>query len=275
MTTENCCNNQDYPGAIQLDGALTLNFYSPELPPPPPAPDSGRNIHLVWEVSRYNYHSTDGIRVRITADSATLMSPKVFAYQLLPLKPGDEERVGSFDHVCSPVDLEEYPEDEPIANSRPAWFRLNYVDVLLRSRAEVKGFVQDVTEDVQRLKQTLDTMDDLLPGGAMWFGTPPVAPAAPTGLVTTVGNARVTLGWAAPTNNGGAPITNYLVQRTLATGTPNWITVSSAASVATNRIVTGLTNGVGYKFRVAAVNIIGPGPFVTTSNAVTPVQPAP
>lgn len=179
MTTENCCTNEDYPGEIPLDGALTINFYAPEIVPDPVEPDTGRNIHLTWSVSRYNYNTTDGIRVRITADNATLMSNKVFAYQMMPLKPNEEERVGSFDHVCSPVDLEEYPEDEPIENSRPAWFRLDYVDVLLRSRAEVKAFIQDVLEDVKRLKSTLDLMDNLLPGGDIWFGTPPEPPEEP------------------------------------------------------------------------------------------------
>lgn len=273
MTTEGCCTNEDYPGEIPLDGALTINFYAPEIVPEPPEQDTGRNIHLTWSVSRYNYHSTDGVRVRITADSARLMTTKVFAYQMMPLKPTEEERVGSFDHVCSPVDLEEYPEDEPIENSRPAWFRLNYVDVLLRSRAEVKAFVQDVIEDVRRLKSTLDIMDNLLPGGDMWFGTPPVVPGAPTNLVSTAGNNQVTLSWTAPTENGGADITDYLVQKTPAAGTPNWTTVTYAPSAATNRVVTGLTNGTAYKFRVAAVNIAGAGAFTITANAITPTQP--
>jgi hypothetical protein len=92
---------------------------------------------------------------------------------MLPLKPGAETKVASFDHVCSPVDLEEYPEDEPIPNSRPEWFRLDYVDVMLRSRAEVEAFIYDVVEDVQRLKITLDTADTLLPGGQIWIGNPP------------------------------------------------------------------------------------------------------
>ena len=35
------------------------------------------------------------------------------------------------------------------------------------------------------------------------------APGAPTGLSATVGNARVTLRWTAPTSNGGAAITRY------------------------------------------------------------------
>jgi hypothetical protein len=117
--------------------------------------------------------------VRITASDAVDMPTKIFAYQMLPLKPGAEERVGAFDHVCSPTDLEEYPEDDPLPNYRPAWFRLNYVDVLLRSRAEVKAFIEDVAEDVQRLKTTLDIADTLLPGGQTWIGTPPVQAPPP------------------------------------------------------------------------------------------------
>lgn len=162
-------NDDDF---IVLPDTINLNFYTPAIEPPPPT-TSDRVVKLTWTVSRYNFESTDGIRVRITASDPNLMPTKVFAYLMLPLKPGEEERVGAFDHVCSPVDLEEYPEDEPLPNSRPAWFRLNYVDVLLRSRAEVEAFIRDVVEDVQRLKGTLDVMDALVAGGSIWVGTPP------------------------------------------------------------------------------------------------------
>lgn len=158
---------------IELSDAINLNFYDPNIAPPGPQPDNGRRIRLTWQVSRYTIQTADGIRVRITASDAALMSDKVFAYLLLPLKAGAEEKSGAFDHVCSPTDLEEYPEDDPIPNSRPAWFRLNYVDVLLRSRAEVEAFIRDVVDDVQRLKNTLDLMDDLIPGGNVWVGSPP------------------------------------------------------------------------------------------------------
>jgi hypothetical protein len=91
------------------------------------------------------------------------------------MKPGAGERVGEFSHVCSPVDLEEYPEDEPIAGQRPEWFRLNYVDVLLRSRTEVHEFIKEVCADVNRLKGTLDLTDTLIPGGELWVGGEPDA----------------------------------------------------------------------------------------------------
>lgn len=134
-----------------------------------------RRIKLTWQVSRYYAHSTDGIRVRIEASDANLMPNKIFAYQLMPIGPAEAERAGMFDHVCSPSDLEEYPEDEPVPTERPAWFRLNYVDVLLRSRTEVDSFIKDVTADVQSLKEVLDTADQLLPDGSIWVGTPPEA----------------------------------------------------------------------------------------------------
>ncbi len=167
-----CCSQGPQEEIIELPDTLGLNFYIPDVCPPPPA-GSARNVKLTWQVSRYNFETTDGIRVRITASNATQMPTKIFAYQMLPLKPGANERVGAFDHVCSPTDLEEYPEDDPIVNQRPAWFRLDYVDVLLRSRAEVKSFIEEVVQDVQRLKDTLDIADNLLPAGEMWIGTPP------------------------------------------------------------------------------------------------------
>jgi hypothetical protein len=134
---------------------------------------SERRIKLTWQVSRYYAYSTDGIRVRIEASDANLMPEKIFAYQLMPVGAAEAERVGVFDHVCSPSDLEEYPEDEPTTSLRPAWFRLNYVDVLLRSRTEIDGFIKDVTADVQSLKEVLDVADQLLPDGEIWIGTPP------------------------------------------------------------------------------------------------------
>jgi len=160
-------------GAVTITNTATANFYDETLEPEVPPTASLRNVHLTWSVSRYLAYQTDGIRVRIEAEDSNLMPTKIFAYQMLPVRPGEEDRVGTFDHVCSPVDLEEYPEDQPLPNSRPAWFRLDYVDVLLRSRAEVKAFINSVVEDVRALKTTLDITEDLVPDGDLWIGTPP------------------------------------------------------------------------------------------------------
>jgi hypothetical protein len=160
-------------GAAWFAEPITVTFFSRDIEPILPIQETGRNVHLEWAVSRYDINDIDGIRIRITATESTSMPTKIFAYQMLPVKPGGTQQVATFDHVCSSVDLEEYPEDQAIPNSRPAWFRLNYVDVMVRSREEAREFINSVIEDVQLLKNTLDVADDLLPGGDVWIGSPP------------------------------------------------------------------------------------------------------
>lgn len=160
-------------GAAWFDEPLTVTFFSRDIEPSLPLQETSRNVHLEWSVSRYDINDIDGIRIRITATESTGMPTKIFAYQMLPVKPGGTQQVATFDHVCSSVDLEEYPEDQAVPNSRPAWFRLDYVDVMVRSREEAREFINSVIEDVQLLKNTLDVADDLLPGGDVWIGPPP------------------------------------------------------------------------------------------------------
>lgn len=135
--------------------------------------DPARRVRLTWQVSRYFSSNTDALRVRIEASDANLMPSKIFAYLTLPAGTGTGVKTAAFDHICSPVDIEEYPEDEPLPNARPAWFRLNYVDVLLRSREEVDSFITGVRADVEALKQALDRTDVLETGASVWVGPAP------------------------------------------------------------------------------------------------------
>ena len=167
------CESSSYSnGELELNETIGINFYTPDTPEEPTT-DNGRRVQLTWAVSSYKYQDTDGVRVRLEANNAENMPNKIFAYLLLPMQPGAGVREGAFSHVCSPTDLAEYPEDDPIPGHRPEWFRLNYIDVHVRSRSEAKALIQDVANDVAHLKATLDTMDTLFPGGAFWIGGPP------------------------------------------------------------------------------------------------------
>lgn len=83
-------------------------------------------------------------------------------------------------------------------------------------------------------------------------------PDAPTGLAGTPSSQQILLNWTAPISNGGASITDYLVEYKL-TATSTWSTFSDGTSAATSATVTGLTNGQSYDFRVSAVNSVGTG----------------
>jgi hypothetical protein len=92
------------------------------------------------------------------------------------------------------------------------------------------------------------------------------APAVPT---VVAGAERLVVRWSAPSDTGGTPITDYVVQYRSATD-PTWITLDDGVSPAPVARVTGLANGIGFVFRVAAVNAVGQSEFSAESAAVAP-----
>ena len=98
------------------------------------------------------------------------------------------------------------------------------------------------------------------------------APGAPTSVSGTSGNGQVSVSWTAPASNGGAVVTDYIVQySTSSSGT--YTTFSDGASTTTTATVTGLTNNTVYYFKVAAVNYVGTGTDSAVSSGVTPLVP--
>ncbi|MDG4808904.1 fibronectin type III domain-containing protein [Micromonospora sp. WMMD1120] len=99
---------------------------------------------------------------------------------------------------------------------------------------------------------------------------PYTLPGAPTITSATAGTTAATVSWTAPAN-GGAPITGYTVTPYLngVAQTPQTFT-----GTATTQVVTGLTGGATYTFRLAATNAAGTGPQSAPSASVT-VNPPP
>jgi hypothetical protein len=76
--------------------------------------------------------------------------------------------------------------------------------------------------------------------------------------------------WAAPTGTiSQAPITDYVVQFSSDSGS-SWTPVSDGTSTDASAVVTSLTNGTAYVFKVAASNVIGQGAWSSASSPVTP-----
>ena len=88
-------------------------------------------------------------------------------------------------------------------------------------------------------------------------------PDAPTNLATAPLDNAVRLTWTAPANNGGSPITDYVIQYS-ADGGITWSTYSHIASTSTTVAIPFLTPTT-YTFRVAAINAIGTGAYSATA----------
>jgi hypothetical protein len=79
-------------------------------------------------------------------------------------------------------------------------------------------------------------------------------------------SARIT--WSPPERTGDFPVTTYQV-----VGSPSGGCL--VQSPALTCVITGLTNGVPYTFKVRALSGAGWGPYSTPSNTVTPQDQAP
>ena len=89
----------------------------------------------------------------------------------------------------------------------------------------------------------------------------PTVPGAPGILSVSVNDTgKLDVSWDAPDSNGGSAVTGYEVQ--WKESSDSWDTpaeVSETTVTGTSHTATGLTDGVGYTFRVFAVNTVGDG----------------
>ncbi len=119
---------------------------------------------------------------------------------------------------------------------------LVFIDVYVNLSCEVHNATQAITQ---------------VQGGA-------VAPGAPTGVTAEAGPLMAHVSWTPPADDGGSPITGYVV-----TASPGGKTTQTSAEV-THVDVIGLEEGQNYTFTVQAVNEVGEGEASDPSNEVTP-----
>ncbi|MBU6328891.1 MAG: fibronectin type III domain-containing protein [Acidobacteria bacterium] len=102
---------------------------------------------------------------------------------------------------------------------------------------------------------------------AFSFALAPAAPAAPT---VTVGDARITVTWTAPSANGAA-ITGYTaVARNTANAVPSYDGPRCTATTATSCTIGGLVNGATYVVAVNATNSAGTSAWSAWSGTASP-----
>ncbi|XP_066902673.1 immunoglobulin-like and fibronectin type III domain-containing protein 1, partial [Halyomorpha halys] len=77
----------------------------------------------------------------------------------------------------------------------------------------------------------------------------------------------VDLEWAQPDDDGGAPISKYIIQMR-DKDERNWVDALTVPGERTAGKVTSVVEGHEYEFRVVAVNKAGPGPHSDTSDSV-------
>jgi hypothetical protein len=98
------------------------------------------------------------------------------------------------------------------------------------------------------------------------YDPPPEPPNMVTGISGYDEDSSVFLSWQAPYNNR-SPLIDYTIQ--YSTGNSIWTTYPDNINTNTSIQTTGLSNNIGYEFRIAAINAIGTGDY-GYSNIITP-----
>ena len=98
--------------------------------------------------------------------------------------------------------------------------------------------------------------------------TPATTPFAPTDVSGFAYGADVNLSWTAPAANGGAEVSDYVVQYATSASGP-FATFDDGVSTLTNATVTGLSGSTEYFFKIASVNRVGNSIYSMASTSIT------
>ena len=128
------------------------------------------NYTLAVACSPYNNSDQRNIRVQIkclpnyAGDEGVDMDAAVFAYRYI-----DGEFL--FDHVCSTVDMVEYPLYDDLVNGESfKWCRKDVVDILVRALSIAEDFIDEVKSDVNMLYQNMLAHNRLVGTGNYLIG---------------------------------------------------------------------------------------------------------
>ena len=82
--------------------------------------------------------------------------------------------------------------------------------------------------------------------------------------------SSISLTWSAPANDGGSPVTGYVVERSLA-GSSRWL--RAGKSETTSFTDKEIVEDTEYQYRVIAENKVGPGPPSEPTQPITAKDP--
>lgn len=81
--------------------------------------------------------------------------PKIFVYHQMPAGI-DGDTYAEFDHIATPVDFQEIPEDA--ASETVPWYRTDKCTVWVRSMSDLKTSRDLFVEDISALQKTFDML---------------------------------------------------------------------------------------------------------------------
>ena len=156
----------------------------------------------------------------------------------------------TFVAVCTPVQLEDFPEDSPEEGS--SFYRTNRIELVGRTPEYLQTVFDSLVYEVKKLALDLDQLDLLTDAETYTISSDEeilMVPNAPTIITAEESNGEIAVYFNPPENDGGSVIVNY--EYTLNDGV-SWA-ARSPVSVYSPLKIYGLENNTIYKIGRAHV----------------------
>lgn len=120
-----------------------------------------------------NYVTLGAYRVRIEAHEAEDMDSRVFVWRRDPVNPYTSQETNTFFAVASPVDMEEYPPEDPDPDKAYPFFRRSWVELDFRAVSDGNEAWVRIVELVCQLITSLNLLDNLNLETEVWVCSAP------------------------------------------------------------------------------------------------------
>jgi len=115
-----------------------------------------------YEVENVDYVWAGAFRLRVEAvDACGGMDARVFLWQRHPVDPNTGEERNELVTVCSPVDMSDFPAEEPDPSTTYPFFRRDWMELDYRAVSDAEEGWTAIRNAVSQLVSALDKLDIL------------------------------------------------------------------------------------------------------------------
>lgn len=123
-----------------------------------------------YELLNVDYYYLSAFRLRLEVTDALDMDDRVFLFRRSPVNPYTNDVVDTFVTVCSPVDMEDYPPEEPDPAKTYPFFRKAELELDFRTSAEAEEAWLKIVDLLNNLVTSLTRLETLTPTTSVRIG---------------------------------------------------------------------------------------------------------
>lgn len=130
-----------------------------------------------FAVKNVNFQYLSAFRLRIEVETSHGMDPRIFVYRRDLANPYTNDVLDTFFTIASPVDMEEFPPEEPDSRKAYPFFRKRFVELDFRSTALADEAWKLIVEETTALVHAMNRLEGLEVVEEVWIGPYPDDPA--------------------------------------------------------------------------------------------------